>query len=194
MGRSAQGPEPFGLPELLEPTDNERKGGRGMRVTAMIRTARRAGRRSNARRAPRSLLLLLLTAVVLVTGTSCQAPRNGVAAARRIAWMQLNARGWIPQAQCLVDLWQAESGWNVYALNKSSGAYGIPQALPANRMGWAGRDWVRNPATQIRWGLNYIQMRYGGPCNAWRHWRAVHWYQRAGTDAATTASDGSAGS
>jgi hypothetical protein len=122
--------------------------------------------------------MLFLTAVVLVAGTSCQPPRNGVAIAKRIAWMQLNSRGWIPQAQCLVDLWQAESGWNVYALNKSSGAYGIPQALPANRMAWAGRDWVHNPATQIYWGLTYIKTRYGGPCNAWRHWRAVHWYQR----------------
>jgi hypothetical protein len=145
-------------------------------------------RRPSRRRSLRGVSLIIVAALVLFASTSCGPPRGGVALAKRIAWMQLNARGWTSQAPCLVELWQHESSWNVYAYNKSSGAYGIPQALPAKRMAWAGRDWTTNPSTQIRWGLHYIAVRYGGPCNAWRHWRAVHWYDRAaGTSAAADA-------
>ena len=57
-----------------------------------------------------------------------------------------------------------------------SGAYGIPQALPASRMASAGADWRTNPATQIQWGLNYIAVRYGTPCNAWAHWKRYRSY------------------
>jgi len=124
--------------------------------------------------------------LVVAMGTACgpPPPPNGVMIAKRIAWQQLAARGWAPQAQCLVDLWQAESSWNVFAYNRASGAYGIPQALPAKRMAWAGRDWISNPATQIKWGLHYIGVRYGGPCNAWRAWKTRHWYVQA-SDAPT---------
>ena len=115
-------------------------------------------------------------AAVLIGSGGCAPPPNGVTIAKEIAWRQLIARGWAPQAQCLVDLWNQESGWNVYALNRASGAYGIPQALPARRMAAAGPDWLRNPATQIRWGLDYIGQRYGGPCNAWHHEQRYHWY------------------
>ena len=67
------------------------------------------------------------------------------------------ARGWgDDQFACLVSLWNAESGWRVNAGNKSSGAYGIPQALPGSKMASAGADWQTNPATQITWGLGYI--------------------------------------
>src|ERR1700709_1509750 len=91
-------------------------------------------RRPSRRRSLRGVSLAIVAALVLVASTSCGPPRGGVALAKRIAWMQLNARGWTSQAPCLVELWQHESGWNVYAYNKSSGAYGIPQALPAKRM------------------------------------------------------------
>ena len=57
-----------------------------------------------------------------------------------------------------------------------SGAYGIPQALPASKMAAAGPDWRTNPATQIRWGLGYIGATYGTPCNAWGHETADGWY------------------
>lgn len=77
---------------------------------------------------------------------------------------------------CLVALWDRESGWNVSAHNSSSGAYGIPQALPGSKMGSAGADWETNPETQIRWGLGYIQGRYGSPCEAWAHSETVGWY------------------
>jgi hypothetical protein len=80
------------------------------------------------------------------------------------------------QFGCLVDLWNKESGWNVYAQNPSSGAYGIPQALPGDKMATAGADWATNAATQIKWGLGYIAGRYGTPCGAWSHSASVGWY------------------
>ena len=80
------------------------------------------------------------------------------------------ARGWgDDQFACLLALWNKESGWRVNAANSSSGAYGIPQALPGSKMASAGADWQTNPATQITWGLNYIGARYGDPCGAWAH-------------------------
>lgn len=80
------------------------------------------------------------------------------------------------QFGCLDSLWMRESGWNPSAHNPSSGAHGIPQALPGSKMAAAGPDWVSNPVTQITWGLGYIQDRYGSPCGAWGHSQAVGWY------------------
>ena len=77
---------------------------------------------------------------------------------------------------CLDSLWTRESGWSVNADNPSSSAYGIPQALPGEKMSSAGSDWATNPATQIRWGLGYIQDRYGSPCGAWGHSESYGWY------------------
>jgi resuscitation-promoting factor RpfB len=87
------------------------------------------------------------------------------------------ARGWgDDQFACLLPLWKAESGWRVNAENRSSGAYGIPQALPGSKMASVAADWRTNPATQITWGLNYIKGRYGTPCGAWSHFESKHWY------------------
>ncbi|MFD9080527.1 transglycosylase SLT domain-containing protein [Streptomyces erythrochromogenes] len=69
-----------------------------------------------------------------------------------------------------------ESGWNHTATNASSGAYGLVQALPASKMASAGADWKTNPATQIKWGLDYMNERYGSPVGAWNFWQANHWY------------------
>ncbi|WP_309646755.1 lytic transglycosylase domain-containing protein [Nocardioides sp.] len=80
------------------------------------------------------------------------------------------------QFGCLDSLWTRESGWNVYADNPSSSAYGIPQSLPGSKMASAGADWATNPVTQIRWGLGYIQDRYGSPCGAWAHSESNGWY------------------
>ncbi len=97
--------------------------------------------------------------------------------AQAIAADMVAARGWgSAEFDCLVALWNKESGWNVYAMNRSSGAYGIPQALPGTKMATAGADWQTNPATQITWGLGYIQARYGTPCGAWAHSQSVGWY------------------
>lgn len=80
------------------------------------------------------------------------------------------------QFSCLVNLWDRESGWSVNALNASSGATGIPQALPGDKMAIAGADWQTNPATQIAWGLGYISAAYGTPCAAWNHSESNNWY------------------
>lgn len=97
--------------------------------------------------------------------------------AKAIAYDMVMARGWgAGEYDCLVALWNKESHWNVYAHNKSSGAYGIPQALPGSKMASAGADWATNPATQITWGLGYISGRYGTPCGAWGHSQAKNWY------------------
>jgi hypothetical protein len=97
--------------------------------------------------------------------------------AQAIALEMVLARGWDQtEFNCLVALWNRESHWNVYAHNGSSGAYGIPQALPGSKMASAGADWATNPATQISWGLGYIAGRYGTPCGAWGHSQAKGWY------------------
>ncbi|WP_273488167.1 G5 domain-containing protein [Ancrocorticia populi] len=97
--------------------------------------------------------------------------------AQSIAHSMMASYGWgDDQFTCLVSLWQRESGWNASASNASSGAYGIPQALPGSKMASAGSDWQTNPATQIKWGLGYIEGRYGNPCNAWGHSESVGWY------------------
>ena len=80
------------------------------------------------------------------------------------------------QYDCLVTLWNRESGWNPRDLNASSGAYGIPQALPGSRMASAGADWRTNPITPVRWGLSYIGARYGTPCAALSHSYRFNWY------------------
>lgn len=103
------------------------------------------------------------------------APNPGTAKA--IAYDMVKARGWDDdQYACLVALWKKESGWRVNAYNRSSGAYGIPQALPGKKMAKFGDDWQTNPATQIKWGLSYIKGRYGTPCGAWSHSQSTGWY------------------
>lgn len=87
------------------------------------------------------------------------------------------SRGWTgEQWYCLYQLWQKESGWRTTAGNPSSGAYGIPQALPGTKMATAGADWSTNPATQITWGMGYIAGRYGAPCGAWAASQSRGWY------------------
>lgn len=78
--------------------------------------------------------------------------------------------------ECLISLWNKESGWNPYAYNASSGAYGIPQALPGSKMASKGSDYQTNYQTQINWGLSYISSRYGNPQNAWNHSQSKGWY------------------
>lgn len=82
----------------------------------------------------------------------------------------------LDQFGCLDSLYMRESGWSVTADNPTSSAYGIPQALPGSKMASAGADWATNPVTQIRWGLGYIQDRYGSPCGAWAHSESHGWY------------------
>jgi hypothetical protein len=123
--------------------------------------ARAAAARAARERASRS-----------ATRTTFSGDARGIA--RQIAASQY---GWGDgEFACLNSLWAKESGWNYQATNPSSGAYGIPQALPGSKMGAYGSDWRTNPATQIKWGLHYIDGRYGSPCSAWSTAQSKGWY------------------
>lgn len=95
-----------------------------------------------------------------------------------VAEVKAMARQMIPgdQFQCFSNIVQKESTWNYLAQNPSSGAYGLVQALPGSKMSSAGADWRTNPATQIKWGLKYMNERYDSPCGAWSFWQANRWY------------------
>ncbi len=109
-----------------------------------------------------------------------KAPAGGTpdpGSAQAIAYAMVMDRGWdLAEYDCLVALWNRESHWNVYAENKTSGAYGIPQALPGTKMATVADDWRTNPETQIIWGLGYIAGRYQTPCGAWDHSERKGWY------------------
>jgi hypothetical protein len=107
------------------------------------------------------------------------APMAGTspAAAQSFARSYLAGKGMgDSEFQCLVTLWNHESGWNFQASNPSSGAYGIPQSLPGSKMASVGADWQTNPQTQIIWGVGYITGRYGTPCGALAAWHVKGWY------------------
>ncbi|PRH78025.1 transglycosylase domain-containing protein [Streptomyces solincola] len=95
-----------------------------------------------------------------------------------VSEVQAMARQMVPgdQFQCFSNIVNHESTWNYRAVNASSGAYGLVQALPGHKMASAGADWQTNPATQIKWGLGYMNERYGSPCGAWSFWQANNWY------------------
>ncbi len=97
--------------------------------------------------------------------------------AQAYAAAQLPVHGWAPsEMQCLQKLWTRESDWKTTATNPSSGAYGVVQALPAEKMATAGADYRTNYRTQINWGLKYVQDRYGSPCGALNFHYANNWY------------------
>lgn len=127
-----------------------------------VRAAREARQRREQERAARS----------------AQRPVSYDGNARQIgADLAASRYGWgAAQFSCLDALWTRESGWNPYATNPGSGAYGIPQALPGSKMSAYGADWRTNPVTQIEWGLAYINGRYGTPCSAWSSFQSNGWY------------------
>ncbi|MCW2937205.1 MAG: hypothetical protein JWN00_190 [Actinomycetia bacterium] len=106
-----------------------------------------------------------------------QRPMSRLERNQEIARSMVGHYGWSggEQFHCLDRLWMRESHWDHRAHN-SSGAHGIPQALPGAKMASVGADWRTNPRTQIHWGLNYIKGRYGSPCTAWSHSQATGWY------------------
>jgi len=136
------------------------------RAAARRAAARRAARRAAARRAA-------ARRAARTSATSAQPSGSP----QQIAASMLGSFGWSSsQFSCLDSLWGHESGWNPYAMNPTTGAYGIPQAMPGSKMATAGPDWQSNAATQIRWGLGYIRADYGSPCGAWSHEEATGWY------------------
>ncbi|MEE1753275.1 transglycosylase SLT domain-containing protein [Streptomyces sp. SP18CS02] len=113
---------------------------------------------------------LLLGASGAVLGAT--APASAAPSAQDIAKKMVPTG----QYQCFDKIVSHESNWNAGATNASSGAYGLVQALPGSKMASAGADWKTNPKTQIKWGLDYMNDRYGSPCGAWSHWQANGWY------------------
>jgi len=97
-----------------------------------------------------------------------QAPPPDPGTAEHIGYEMLPSFGFNQTTQwsCLEQLWTRESGWRWDAENPD-GAYGIPQAYPGSKMASAGSDWLTDPTTQIKWGLEYITATYGTPCGAW---------------------------
>ena len=145
---------------------------------------RRAIAHARARNAARARAAARAAAARAAAARKQQAPARPAAqpatasgSPQQIAEGMLGSYGWSSsQFSCLQPLWNAESGWNASASNPSSGAYGIPQALPGSKMASAGPDWQTSAATQIRWGLGYIRSVYGSPCAAWSHEQADGWY------------------
>jgi hypothetical protein len=139
--------------------------------------ARRAAARRTAQRRAAAARAAAQQQAQQGTGSAASAPAAPSGSPQQIAMAMLGSFGWSSsEFGCLQSLWNAESGWNPSASNPSSGAYGIPQALPGSKMASAGPDWQSNPATQIRWGLGYIKSTYGSPCAAWSHEQGTGWY------------------
>ena len=145
--------------------------------------ARRRGRRLTRNQkfagaaAAAGLLLALAHAHTPPPAATASAPAGGSNQALANSMAAASPYGWTGgQTTCLDELWTRESNFETGATNSQSGAYGIPQSLPAAKMAAAGADWQTNPATQVRWGLGYIAATYGSPCGAWSHEQAAGWY------------------
>ena len=121
---------------------------------------------------PIETLVIVQTPQPPQTPKTQQTPKPTVAAARSFALRALGRQ----QFRCIFTLFMYESGWRTRAYNKSSGAYGIPQALPGEKMAKVGKDWRTNPITQVKWGIRYVKGRYGSACNALRHFYNYGWY------------------
>jgi hypothetical protein len=148
------------------------------RLAKAAAARRAAARRAAARAAAAQAAAAQATAAQASSTQAASAPAaQPSGSAQQIAAGMLSSFGWsASEFGCLDPLWGHESGWSVSASNPSSGAYGIPQALPGSKMATAGPDWQTNPATQIRWGLGYIKSTYGSPCAAWSHEQSTGWY------------------
>ena len=105
----------------------------------------------------------------LVHATPEQAKLFAQGAAAQMGW---TGKEW----EDLLWLWNRESGWRWNAENPSSHAYGIPQALPGDKMSSAGANWHEDAAIQISWGISYIKGRYKTPSGAVKHSREIGWY------------------
>jgi hypothetical protein len=178
--RTATAAQPDARVRLMGAARHEAAKLRASRIRAE-RAARRAAARRAAKRAAELRAQQAAAAATPSPSPSSQAPSSSAPQPsgnpQQIAAAMLGSFGWSSgEFGCLVSLWNLESGWNVYASNPNSGAYGIPQALPGSKMASAGPDWQSNAATQIRWGLGYIKSLYGSPCGAWSHEQADGWY------------------
>ncbi|WP_406329555.1 transglycosylase SLT domain-containing protein [Streptomyces sp. NBC_00203] len=113
------------------------------------------------------------TGMVLTAAPAQAATTSTASSAQSIAHQMIPDAA---QFNAFSNIVEHESGWNISATNASSGAYGLVQALPGSKMASAGADWKTNPKTQIKWGLDYMNSRYGSPTGAWNFWQANGWY------------------
>jgi hypothetical protein len=152
---------------LSAQADQISKAAADLKTAADLQAAKQAQAAAAAKTAAASKSAVTPTPVVVAPGSARDIARQ----------MMLSMYGWgDDQFTCFDKIITQESGWNVSATNKSSGAYGIPQALPGSKMATAGADWQTNPATQIKWALGYVQGRYGTACGAWSFKSAHGWY------------------
>jgi hypothetical protein len=146
------------------------------RAAARAAAAKKAAEEAAARRAAARQAAVRQAAAQRAAAQQAPTPAAS-GSPQQIAEGMLGQYGWsTSQFSCLNSLWERESGWSATAQNPGSGAYGIPQALPGSEMSGAGPDWQTDATTQIKWGLGYIQGRYGSPCGAWSHEEADGWY------------------
>ncbi|MFJ1971004.1 transglycosylase SLT domain-containing protein [Streptomyces sp. NPDC087903] len=135
--------------------------------------SRIARRIATPKKALTAAALAAATTGMVLTSAPAQAATSSAPQAQAIAHKLIPSAA---QYNAFSKIVQHESGWNVTAKNSSSGAYGLVQALPGSKMASAGSDWKTNAATQIKWGLDYMNSRYGSPAAAWSFWQSNGWY------------------
>ncbi|OOQ48039.1 transglycosylase SLT domain-containing protein [Streptomyces antibioticus] len=128
---------------------------------------------ASPKKAVTAVALVAASAGIAMTAAPAHAATSSASSAQAIAHKMIPDAA---QYKAFSNIVSHESGWNVKATNASSGAYGLVQALPASKMASAGSDWKTNPATQIKWGLDYMNSRYGSPVAAWNFWQTHGWY------------------
>lgn len=167
------GPPIWGIPPEVDPADQAvaHQVAAHAQLVTLQRRAHRAEVRARARReAARRAALAAAQAAPSPSHTVVTASSSG-------SWESIVEAQTDPSsASCAISIFTRESGGNVEATNPSSGAYGIPQALPGSKMASAGADWQTSATTQIRWGLGYMTATYGSPCAAWAHWQVAQSY------------------
>jgi hypothetical protein len=167
---------PTGLDRGIDRASRAKRAASSARAQAALAKAAAAKRRAASLQHAASLQRAAAARQRSLTGRITTGTAS-VAELRSWGHRAVIARGWSEaQWTCLDKLWTLESNWSITETNSSSGAYGIPQSLPASKMATAGSDWRHNANTQIVWGLGYIAARYGSPCTAWAHSRAHNWY------------------
>jgi|tagenome__1003787_1003787.scaffolds.fasta_scaffold19393602_1 hypothetical protein len=140
----------------------------------LVSVSRIARRVSSPKKALASVAVAAATAgMVLTAAPAHAATADSATEARAIAHKMIPSA---TQYNAFSKIVERESGWNVTATNSSSGAYGLVQALPGSKMATAGADWKSDAKTQIKWGLDYMNSRYGSPSAAWAFWQANGWY------------------
>ncbi|MET7487312.1 transglycosylase SLT domain-containing protein [Streptomyces sp. NPDC005538] len=135
--------------------------------------SRIVARIASPKKALTAAALAAATTGMVLTSAPAQAATTSASSAQSIAHKMIPSA---TQYNAFSKIVEHESGWNVTATNSSSGAYGLVQALPGSKMASAGSDWKTNAATQIKWGLDYMNSRYGSPAAAWSFWQSNGWY------------------